>query len=173
VIATTSAGHRPVSVTPVDRGEHNDEIFKEQCLQQFQQVRSKRRGHEKTREKIIYNKLTVVSLMTFILMLAGCGGGGNSGGSSSEVVSGTAAVGAPLAGQVSIKDSATPPEQRTAKIAPDGSFAVNVTGMKAPYVLQAIGSADGVDYKLHSFSDGPGTANINPLSDVIVASAAR
>jgi fibronectin type 3 domain-containing protein len=43
--------------------------------------------------------------------------------------------------------------------------------MKAPFVLQAVGSADGVNYKLHSFSDGPGTANINPLTNVIVASA--
>lgn len=115
--------------------------------------------------------ITALSLMTLGLVLAGCGGGG-SGGVSSEVVSGTAAVGAPLSGQVSLKDSSTPPQQKSTVIASDGSFAIDVTGMKAPYVLQAKGSADGVNYKLHSFAERSGTANINPLSDVIVASAA-
>lgn len=114
--------------------------------------------------------ITAVSLMTLGLMIAGCGGG--SGGVSSEVVSGTAAVGAPLSGQVSLKDSASPPQQKSTVIASDGTFSIDVTGMKAPYVLQANGSADGVTYKLNSFSEGSGTANINPLSDVIVASAA-
>ena len=113
--------------------------------------------------------ITVLSIMTLGLILTGCGGG--SGGVSSEVVSGTAAVGAPLSGQVNLKDSATPPELRTSGIGPDGSFAINVTGMKAPFVLQAIGRANDTDYKLLSFADGKGTANINPLTDVIVASA--
>ncbi len=114
--------------------------------------------------------ITVFTLMTLGLMLAGCGGG--SGGVSSQVVSGTAAVGAPLSGQVSLKDSSTPAQQRSTVIGSDGSFAIDVTGMKAPFVLQAKGSAGGTEYKLHSFAEGTGTANINPLSDVIVASAA-
>jgi len=109
--------------------------------------------------------------MTLGLMLAGCGGG--SGGVSSEVVSGTAAVGSPLSGQVSLKDSASPTQQKSTVIASDGTFAIDVTGMKAPFVLQAAGSADGVNYKLNSFADRHGTANINPLTDVIVASASE
>jgi fibronectin type 3 domain-containing protein len=114
--------------------------------------------------------LAILSLMTLGLALGGCGGG--SGGVSSEVVSGTAAVGAPLSGQVSLKDSSTPPQQKSTVIGSDGSYAIDVTGMKAPYVLRATGSAGGTAYKLHSFSEGKGTANINPLSDIIVASAA-
>lgn len=114
--------------------------------------------------------LTIFTLMTFGLILTGCGGG--SGGVSSEVVSGTAAVGAPLSGQVTLKDSSTPPQQRSTVIGAGGSFAIDVTGMKAPYVLQATGSFEGTEYKLHSFAEGAGTANINPLSNVIVASAA-
>jgi len=113
--------------------------------------------------------ITVYSLMMLGLMLAGCGGG--SGGVSSEVVSGTAAVGAPLSGQVSLKDSSTPSQQRTTVIGSDGSFAIDVTGMKAPFILQAKGSADGVNHRLNSFAEGTGTANINPLTDAIVASA--
>lgn len=113
--------------------------------------------------------ITVFSIMALGLMLAGCGGG--SGGVSSEVVSGKAAVGAPLSGQVSLKDSSTPPLQKSAVIGSDGTFAIDVTGMKAPYVLQATGSADGTEYKLNSFAEGTGTANINPLTNAIVASA--
>lgn len=121
--------------------------------------------------RIPFAALIAISLMTLGLMLAGCGGGG-SGGVSSEVVSGKAAVGSPLSGQVSLKDSSTPAKQKTTVISSDGSFAIDVTGMKAPYVLQATGSADNTAYKLQSFADGPGVANINPLSNVIVASAA-
>jgi len=128
--------------------------------------------------KFVKRSITAIialSLMTFGLVLAGCGGGDSGGGApgavSKEVVSGTAAVGAPLSGQVSLKDSASPPLQKSTVIASDGSFSIDVTGMKAPYVLQAKGSADGTDYKLHSFAEGPGTANINPLTNAIVASA--
>ncbi|WP_168206090.1 fibronectin type III domain-containing protein [Geobacter sp. FeAm09] len=113
--------------------------------------------------------ITVFSLATAGL-IAGCGGGG--GGLSSQVVSGTAAVGAPLSGQVSLKDSSATPQTRTTVIGSDGSFAIDVTGMQAPFILEATGSAAGTSYKLHSFAESTGTANINPLSDAIVASAA-
>ncbi|KAA0889833.1 fibronectin type III domain-containing protein [Oryzomonas rubra] len=114
--------------------------------------------------------ITVFSLATVGLMLAGCGSGG--GGLSSQTVGGTAAVGAPLSGQVSLKDSSNAPQTRTTVIAGDGTFAIDVTGLQAPFILQATGSASGTSYKLHSFAEGTGTANINPLSDAIVASAA-
>jgi mono/diheme cytochrome c family protein len=114
--------------------------------------------------------ITVFSLMTLGLMLAGCGSSG--GGQSSQVVSGNASVGAPLAGKVSLKDSSGTPLVRTTDIAADGSFAIDVTGMKAPFILEATGNAAGSTYTLHSFTDGTGTANVNPLSDAIVASAA-
>lgn len=117
-----------------------------------------------------YTAVAAVSMMILGLALSGCGG--KSGGVSSEVVNGTAAVGLPLSGQVSLKDSATTPQQRTTVIGSDGTFAIDVTGLKAPFVLQASGSAAGVNYKLHSFAAKSGRANINPLSDIIVASAA-
>ena len=121
--------------------------------------------------KKTFAAITFFSLMTLGLMLAGCGGG--SGGISSEVVSGTAAVGAPLSGQVSLKDSSSPTLQKTTVIASDGTYAIDVTGMKAPFVLQAKGSADGTEYKLQSFAEGTGIANINPLSNAIVVSASE
>ena len=114
--------------------------------------------------------VTALSLVAIGFMLSGCGSGG--GGLSSQTVSGTASVGAPLAGQVSLKDSSGTPQVKTTVIGSDGSFAIDVTGMQAPFILQATGSAAGSTYKLHSFAESTGTANINPLSDVIVASAA-
>jgi len=158
-----------VSVKPVDKGEQMKKITTKNDCKNFSRMALKR-GLVKKFVKRSFAAVTALSLMALGLMLAGCGGG--SGGVSSEVVSGTAAVGAPLSGQVSLKDSSTPPQQRSTIIGSDGSFAIDVTSMKAPYVLQAIGRADGTDYKLHSFADGTGTANINPLSNVIVASAA-
>jgi len=120
--------------------------------------------------KKTFAAITALSLMAIGLTLSGCGSSG--GGLSSQVVNGTAAVGAPLSGQVSLKDSSATPQTRTTVIASDGSFAIDVTGLQAPFILQASGSAAGISYKLHSFAEGTGIANINPLSDAIVASAA-
>jgi len=114
--------------------------------------------------------LFAISLMIFSLLLFGCGGGGG-GGVSSQVVSGTAAVGAPLAGQVTLKDSSTPAVQRSAVIGSDGSFAVDVTGLKAPFILQASGSANNQNHSLLSFATGAGTANVTPLTHAVVAIA--
>lgn len=114
--------------------------------------------------------ITFLSLITLGLMLAGCGSSG--GGQSSQVVSGNASVGAPLVGKVSLKDSSSTPLVRTTDTGDDGSFAIDVTGMQAPFILEASGNAAGNSYTLHSFADGPGTANVNPLCDAIVASAA-
>ena len=62
--------------------------------------------------------VTALSLMTAGLMLGGCGGSG--GGTSKQVVSGTAAVGSPLAGQVTLKDSSSPAKETTVNIDENG-----------------------------------------------------
>jgi fibronectin type 3 domain-containing protein len=113
--------------------------------------------------------LVIMSALSFF-SLAGCGGGG--GGLSSQVVSGVASVGATLSGQVSIKDASTTPKVKTTVIGSDGSYAIDVTDMKGPFIVEAAGSAGGTSYTLHSYADGPGTANVNPLSDAAVANAA-
>jgi fibronectin type 3 domain-containing protein len=114
------------------------------------------------------SSLSALCLTAAALTLSGCGG---SPGVSSQVVSGVASVGATLAGQVEVKDGSGA-AVKTAVIGSDGSYSVDVTGLRAPFILQAKGSANGVSYKLNSYAAGTGTANINPLSHVIVASAA-
>lgn len=118
--------------------------------------------------------ITALSMMTLGLVLAGCGGSGGAGDvPSAKIVGGVAAVGEPLSGQVGLKDSSSPSKQKTAVIGSDGSFAFDVTDMKAPFILQGEGSANGQNYKLHSFAEGTGTANVNPLSNALVASASE
>jgi fibronectin type 3 domain-containing protein len=119
-------------------------------------------------QKITFSRLAALCLAGASLMLGACGGG--SSGVSSQVVSGVASVGATLAGQVELKDATG--GLKTAVIGSDGSYSVDVTGMKGPFILQAKGSAAGVSYTLNSYAAGTGTANVNPLSHVLVASAA-
>jgi predicted phage tail protein len=114
--------------------------------------------------------ITLLCLLALSLLIAGCGGGGGEGVSSS-VVSGVAAVGAPLAGEARIKDSSNR-EKRTV-IGNDGSFAFDVSDMTGPFILQARGNADGESHTLQSFADNTGIANINPLANAAVASAAE
>lgn len=113
--------------------------------------------------------LLIITVLISTLMLNGCGSSG--GGPSSAVVSGTAAVGIPLVGQVSLKDASNPAQMRTTTIGPDGSYSIDVTNMMAPFILQANGHADDTTYRLHTFAAGPGIANVNPFSDLIVAGA--
>jgi fibronectin type 3 domain-containing protein len=117
-----------------------------------------------------FGSAAFILISVFSLSLAGCGGGG--GGLSSQTVSGVAAAGSALSGQISLKDASTTPQIKTTVIGSDGSYAIDVSGMKAPFIVEATGSASGTDYTLHSFADGPGTANVNPLTNVAVANAA-
>ncbi len=108
------------------------------------------------------NKFTLAMysiLSVAVLTLYACGGS-----SSTPTVSGVASSGAPMSGTAFLKDSANHPEMSTAINAQTGKFSFNVSGKTAPYMLRA--------GTLYSMSNGPGTANINPLSHLMVANAA-
>ena len=66
--------------------------------------------------------------------------------------------------QAFLKDSAGNPEMSTTINAQSGAFSFNVSGKTPPYMLRA--------GTLYSMSNGPGTANINPFSHLMVADAA-
>ena len=118
--------------------------------------------------------ITALGLLIVSAVISGCGGGsgGGSTGVSPLIVSGVAATGTPLAGQVILRDSSSVRHDKATVIANDGTFAIDVSDMTAPFLLKASGTADGVDRTLYSFADKPGIANINPLSTVAVANAA-
>ena len=71
------------------------------------------------------------------LVLSGCGGGSDSTtlvdtpAPTVSTLSGTAAAGAPIIGQVTVKDSSTPVKTVSAVIEADGNYSVDVTGMTA------------------------------------------
>lgn len=117
----------------------------------------------------------ILSLIIAVLFLAaGCGGGGGTtSGSTTPTVSGLALAGAPIIGFVYLKDSAaTPATLGPQNIASDGSFTFDVTGLTPPFFMRAEGTVGGQSYDLYSVATGEGRANINPLTNVILADTA-
>jgi len=116
------------------------------------------------------------SMLILVLMLAGCGGGGETtvvirGDNGYVVISGVAASGSPLSGTVYLKDSSSPAKELSAPIAADGSFSFDVKGLTAPFLLKAVGTADGVNHTLYSFAAAAGDADIDPHSNRALAVA--
>jgi hypothetical protein len=68
------------------------------------------------------------------ISLSGCSNG--SSDVSSQFVSGVAAAGSPLSGTVSLKDASSTPKVKTTNIASDGTYAIDVTGMQAPFIIE-------------------------------------
>jgi|GEM_PF-1335852 len=116
--------------------------------------------------------------LTFLvcLLLAACGGGGggtgSTAGNSAATLSGVAATGAPIVGRVYLKD-ASGNEQHVDTS--DGSYSFLLTGLTPPFMLKAEWLSNGVTQKLYSFSSSAsgGTANITPLTQMIVVAAAN
>jgi hypothetical protein len=108
-------------------------------------------------------KIFAAAALMAVGIIAGCGSGGGTS-TSASTVSGVAATGAPMSGTVYLKDSANSPEMSASINPQTGSFSFDVSGKTAPFMLRA--------GTLYSMSGGPGTANINPLSNLMVADMA-
>lgn len=114
-----------------------------------------------------------------ILTLAGCGGGGGGGSGASTgggtggavtSISGTAATGAPIAGQVVVIDSTGKTFSATTTAL--GAYVVNVAGGTPPFILTVVGTSGGKTVSLSSIATAAGqTVNITPLTDLIVSTA--
>ena len=122
-----------------------------------------------------FNKLIVSSVLAWGVLASGCGGSSDTATTSApDTLSGVAAAGAPLIGQVTVKGALG--NTKSAYIEADGSYEVDVTGLTAPYRLRAEGSVGGKTYKLHSYAESAdigGTVNITPFTDLIIANAAQ
>ncbi len=106
--------------------------------------------------------------MAIYLMLAGC----STESASTRMISGVAFVGHALTGLVTIKDASSPTREKAAFISKSGTFSLDVSDMKGPYILTAHGSIGRTDYLLYSFAEKPGIVNINPLTHLAVTAAA-
>ena len=123
--------------------------------------------------KIIF-KLRVISTCLFLsLLLGACGGGGSSSSSSSSSgssISGTAAVGAPIANaQVTIYDAAGT-VVATTTTDENGRYAVAVNSGTAPYIVEVVGGIGDSIGKFYAVSNEAGNVNVNQVSNAIAAS---
>ena len=99
-----------------------------------------------------------------MLALAGCS---DSSSHSASTVSGIASSGAALSGTVTLKD-ANGEELGPEDIGEDGSFTFVVDGLAPPFVIKATAG----DKSWYSYAAGPGTANVNPLTTLVLTMAA-
>lgn len=129
--------------------------------------------------KLNFPKLALALASAAVITLSGCGGGGSPSSSGGDPpvetasFTGTAAAGLPLVGTVTVKDATG--ATKTVTIGDNGSYTVDVTGMTAPFVFRAEGTAGGSTYKLHSgatSADVNGNINITPLTDLVIANVA-
>ncbi len=99
--------------------------------------------------------VSVVSLVS----LTGCSGSNNSS-AVTQTVSGTASSGAAYTGPVTLQDSRHVLRNTTSSST--GFFTVDVAGLTAPFFINA--------GTLYSVATGAGTANVNPLTDLVARS---
>jgi hypothetical protein len=105
---------------------------------------------------------------TLAAALTACGGGGS--GTPTVSVSGTAATGAAIAaGTVTLKCVSGTSEAVTTGV--DGNFTIDIGGVTLPCVGRVVyKDATGTAQKLHTFISAAGTANITPITELLVAS---
>ena len=98
-------------------------------------------------------------------LLGGCGGGASSSPVlSASTVSGTAATGAAIAGG-SVSMSCVSGVTGIATTAADGGYSLSASGFTFPCVVRVTYGTE----KLHSFISAAGTANITPVTELLVA----
>jgi hypothetical protein len=108
-----------------------------------------------------------------MLLLSGCGGTSSGTGTSAPAVttqtevSGVAAT-AMAVGNATVSLIDARSISKTTTTSANGSYTITVTGLSAPFLVKV----DAGGKTLYSYVDGPGIANINPFSDIIVRSAA-
>lgn len=120
--------------------------------------------------------LRALALCALVCLLPACGGGSDSNDpnipATSSVISGTAAAGSAMIGQVTVKDARG--VQRTTDIDAAGHYEIDVTGLTAPFMLRGqsdVGSRK-VYYSAAASEDVGKTINITPFTDLIVANMA-
>ncbi len=105
--------------------------------------------------------------------LSGCGNSAESLNSPAESsVTGVVTLGTATSGTVSLKDSSVPAKEMTTTTRSNGYYTVDVRGLTPPFMLKSAGTDTSGSSQMYSVSTKAGWANINPLSDTVVAVAA-
>lgn len=87
-----------------------------------------------------------------------------------STVTGTAAMGAPLAGVTVTLEEASGATSRTAVTAADGTFSLDSTGMTPPFLLSVMPNSGTPLYSVSADSNATTTANLTPLTDLTIRS---
>ncbi|BDG01686.1 c-type cytochrome [Anaeromyxobacter oryzae] len=109
---------------------------------------------------------TLAALVAAVgLTLTACGPASPNGSSStlSGVVSANQAVSA-----VTVRDASSPAQQVTATVDPSGMYSADVTGLHAPYLVEAQWTDASGTHAMYSQAPQAGTANVNPVTDAAV-----
>ncbi len=124
--------------------------------------------------RIPYPKRKTTSILVagaVAVLFGGCGGGGGGGSSDAppaptpQTLSGTAAIGRPLArSPVYLKDAKG--AMKSAYTDEGGKFSFDVTGLTAPFILRS------QDEGLYSYAGEAGTTNLTPFTTIITGIAA-
>lgn len=118
------------------------------------------------------NIFKVSTVIIGVAILYGCGGGGGSG---TVTISGTAAVGAPIDGGT-VDLACKSGSALSATSDSNGNWSLNLSDQTLPCKLRVSGgfvSGTANTSTYHSVATAYGTANISPLTDLVVASLAR
>ena len=107
--------------------------------------------------------LFVAVLSLSIAVLQGCSK--DISGSSSGAVTGVAATGSPISGTIYLEDSSG---HSLSAQTTDGTFSFDTSAMSPPFLLKAAWGSQ----TIYSFAADRGTANITPLTGIVVAVAA-
>lgn len=113
-----------------------------------------------------FGKVLAALAASSALLFAGCGGGGGGGGSTTTL-SGTAAVGAPIAG-ATVTLTGADGDMVTATTGADGTFSADVAALTLPIALFVENGTD--DQFSISFTQN-GTVNITPLTTMALSMA--
>ena len=120
---------------------------------------------------MIFSRIRIQGLtaVTLAALLGACGGGGGSATPTASV-SGTAATGAAIAsGTVALKCVLGTSAVVTTGV--DGSFTIDIGSLTLPCVGRVdYKDATGTAQKLHTFISAAGTANITPITELLVSS---
>ncbi|MDO3617301.1 hypothetical protein Q3O97_15730 [Ralstonia pseudosolanacearum] len=129
-----------------------------------------------TAQNLGISKLALSVMMAAVLTACGGGGGGDGGSTASNdgpaavTTTGVAALGAPIIGG-SVMLKCTSGTTASATTAADGTWSASLKTSDYPCAVRVVGGqANGKDLAsaLHSVAVAPGTANITPLTDIIV-----
>jgi hypothetical protein len=110
--------------------------------------------------------------LSMVVVLAGCGGGSGSSSTPTEatlgVVTGTAAVGAPLPAATVLLRDRNGKEKTTTTTSTGGIASIDISDMSSPVMLRATGSFGGNFATLHSVIFSGTNANLTPFTDAAI-----